>query len=130
MSRMARCECGAIGIVCEGEPTRRSVCHCLACQRRTGGAFGAQWRFPRDMVETRGAPARYTRKADSGGEVTFAFCPNCGTTLWWTLSSAPGVAAVALGGFADPAAPAPEHSVFEATRHPWVGIEAPVTRQR
>ena len=31
---------------------RISMCHCLACQRRTGSAFGVQARWPRDQVES------------------------------------------------------------------------------
>lgn len=35
-TRRKRCSCGKLQVVCEGEPVRISMCHCLACQRRTG----------------------------------------------------------------------------------------------
>jgi hypothetical protein len=34
--RMASCSCGQLTAVATGDPIRVSVCHCLACQRRTG----------------------------------------------------------------------------------------------
>ena len=38
--RGGRCACGAVRYETTGAPRRVSVCHCKACQRRTGSAFG------------------------------------------------------------------------------------------
>ncbi|MFN2470768.1 MAG: aldehyde-activating protein, partial [Gaiellaceae bacterium] len=35
-NRHAACSCGQLRLTVEGEPVRVSICHCLACQRRTG----------------------------------------------------------------------------------------------
>ena len=43
--RIASCSCGQLTAQVEGEPVRVSICHCLACQRRTGSPFGEQARF-------------------------------------------------------------------------------------
>ena len=43
--RKAACCCGQLRAVCQDEPVRISVCHCLDCQRRTGSAFGFQARY-------------------------------------------------------------------------------------
>ena len=48
-----------------GEAIRISVCHCFACQKRTGSIFGAQARFRREDVSTQGSSREYTRTADS-----------------------------------------------------------------
>lgn len=42
IEREAVCSCGQLRLIAEGEPVRVSVCHCLACQRRTGSAVGFQ----------------------------------------------------------------------------------------
>ena len=76
--RSASCSCGQLTVTTTGEPVRISVCHCLACQRRTGSAFGVQARFPRDAVTSAGRGTRYERTADSGKTVTLTFCPDCG----------------------------------------------------
>jgi hypothetical protein len=95
------------------------MCHCLACQQRTGSAFGVQARFPRRQVTTEGRTATYQRTGDSGGVVTFRFCPECGSTVFWELDGLPGFVAVAVGAFADPTFPAPRIAVYDERRHPW-----------
>lgn len=128
MIRQASCSCGDLAIHCEGEPVRVSVCHCLACQRRTGSAFGAQARFARESVSGLEREAStFTRVGDAGGHVTFRFCARCGSTVWWEIDALPGFVAVALGAFAEPSfAPQPTVSVYEERRHPWVTIDGAV----
>ena len=75
--RSASRSCGQLTVTTTGEPVRISVCHCLACQRRTGSAFGVQARFPRGAVTSAGRGTRYERTADSGKTVTLTFCPDC-----------------------------------------------------
>ena len=100
-----------------------SICHCLACQRRTGSVFGVQARFDADRVTTEGASRQYGRVSDEGGQrATFHFCPQCGATVFYTVEAAPGIVAVPVGAFADPLFPAPTVSVWEERRHPWVGV--------
>jgi hypothetical protein len=117
--RTASCSCGALQVSCYGDPVRISMCHCLACQRRTGAPFSAQSRFLRSQISISGTSQRFTRAADSGNRVTFHFCPTCGSTVYWELSGFPDLIAVALGMFADPDYPPPKVSVWEATRHSW-----------
>ncbi len=122
--RNAACSCGKLRVETRGEPTRISMCHCLECQRRTGSAFGMQARFPDDAVTIEGTSRAFTRTADSGNRITFHFCPECGSTVYYLLEKWPGSIAVAVGAFADPTFPRPGVSLYEGKRHPWVGIPA------
>jgi hypothetical protein len=124
--RHASCSCGQLRLSAEGDPVRISVCHCLACQRRTGSAFSYQARFPREQVEISGESRQYVRVADHGEQRTFFFCPECGATVYYDNASAPDVIAVPVGGFADPSFPEPWVSVWESRRHAWVGLPADV----
>lgn len=121
-SRTASCNCGELRVMVEGEPVRISICHCLACQKRTGSVFGMQARYPEAQVMVDGSGTDYRRIAESGNAVTSTFCPVCGSTVYWRLDSAPGLVAVAVGGFADPAFPPPRHSVYERSAHGWVAL--------
>ena len=121
-ARVAECRCGQLKATCEGEPVRISVCHCLACQRRSGSAFAAQARFPTNQVTVTGASKRWTRVADSGATATYRFCPECGSTVAYELDKFPGVIAVPLGAFADPTFPPPRFSVWEERKHAWVAV--------
>ena len=120
--RRAACACGALTADCAGEPARVSVCHCRACQQRTGSAFGVACFFPLEAVTLSGPSQAYTRGSDSGHALTFHFCPTCGATVWWTPERTPGRIAVALGAFADPDFPAPDKEVYEEHRHAWVAV--------
>ena len=121
--RRASCSCGQLTVDVEGDPIRVSVCHCRACQRRTGSAFGAQARFARDAVTITGESRTHVRVATSGNTIDFSFCPECGSTVHYAMRSDPNVIAIAIGAFADPTFPAPTFSVYEDRQHPWVRLE-------
>ncbi len=117
----ASCSCGQLRVEIQGEPVRVSVCHCLACQRRTGSAFGVQARFVLDDAQITGTSTQYVRISDQGDERrSFSFCPQCGATVYYTTDAEPDLIAVPIGALADPAFPAPTVSVWESRKHAWV----------
>ena len=122
MERKATCCCGQLVVACQGEPAIIAVCHCLSCQKRTGSTHGVAAFFPRADVQSQGRSQRYMRPSDSGSEVTFRFCPTCGSTVLWEPHRKPDMIAVAVGAFADPTFPPPSRQVFEQHRHQWVKI--------
>ncbi len=128
IEREASCSCGQLQLIAQGEPTRISVCHCLACQRRTGSAFGFQVRFPRERVRTSGRFTEYVRISDEGDPRTYYFCPECGATVYYVLGSAPDLIAVPIGAFGDPTFPAPRISIWESRKHEWVTLPPQIER--
>ena len=127
-TRRASCGCGQLSATVTGEPVRISICHCLACQRRTGSVFGEQARFPATNVEIEGTSSSWSRTADSGNRITFHFCPTCGSTVFYQPEREPDLIAIPAGAFADPTIPAPRVSVYESRRHPWVIVPADMER--
>lgn len=121
-TRIAACSCGQLTASATGDPVRISICHCLACQRRTGSAFAYQARFPKDNVTTAGSSTIYVRIAESGNKANFHFCPQCGATVYYELEAFPGFISIPIGGFADPSFPAPWISIYEERKHAWVGL--------
>lgn len=119
-TRHAACSCGQLSLVTKSEPVRISMCHCLACQRRTGSAFSMQARFPRENVQMNGRSTEYVRISDEGEPRSFFFCPECGSTVYYWTD--PELIAVPIGAFADPTFPPPRVSVWESRRHPWVAL--------
>jgi hypothetical protein len=128
-ARQAACSCGQLRLTAKGDPVRISICHCLACQRRTGSAFGFQARFPADRVRVDGRHTEYVRISDFGEERTFRFCPDCGSTVFYTAEAAPDVIAVPVGAFADPSFAPPRVSVYESRRHSWVALPDWIERE-
>jgi len=119
-TRLASCSCGQLTARVRGEPVRVSICHCLACQRRTGSVFGEQARFPREAVAVAGSSTSYSRAGDEGGGATFHFCPRCGATVYYEAAGLEGFVTIPVGAFADPGFPAPTVSVYEERKHGWV----------
>ena len=109
-------------MICADESHRISICYCLACQKRTGSAFGVQARFREDQVTIRGNATPFERVGDEGGRITFRFCPTCGTSVYYTADYMPGAIAIAVGSFADSSFPPPTLSVYEHRRHAWLTV--------
>jgi hypothetical protein len=120
MKHTSTCSCGEVKLTTESEPSRISICHCFACQKRTGSVFGVQARFFRDQVFTEGKTTQYVRVTDDDEKITFHFCPKCGATVFWFLESLPNLIGTGVGNFADPNFPIPTVAVFESRKHPWV----------
>ena len=120
-TRRAACSCGQLHLTVEGEPSRIWICHCLECQRRTGSVFAAlaSFRAPFAVV---GNATEYVRAGDAGASFRFRFCPVCGSTVFHTEEGEDGSVGVAVGAFGDPSFPAPQVSVYDCRRHPWVHL--------
>ena len=119
-NRLASCSCGQLTARVVGEPVRVSICHCLACQRRTGSVFGEQARFPRENVSLSGESSEYVRVGDEGSRVKFHFCARCGSTVYYEPEGLEEFLAIPVGAFADPSFPPPRVSVYESRKHGWV----------
>ena len=125
MNRSALCHCGQMAITADGDPEHVIMCHCTLCQRRTGTTYNLSAWFDRSALEITGNDKRYVRTGDEGVEITFYFCPECGTTMYWEIPSLfPDGLGVAAGCFADPNFPAPTLSLYGKRRHHWVTTPA------
>jgi len=121
-SRTAACSCGQLSIELQGEFRGAGICHCLACQRRTGSVFAALAGFAPPW-RVSGEAREYSRTGDGGAVFRFRFCPVCGTNLFHTEEGYEDRSvSVAVGGFADPDFPAPQDSVYDCRRHSWVRL--------
>lgn len=129
IERQAQCSCGNLRLTARGDPKRVSVCHCLACQRRTGSPFGQQARFARKDVRVSGHNRRYQRIAESGNWIAFHFCPDCGSTVYYELELEPDLFGVPVGAFADPDFPPPRISVYEEHMHHWVALPGSIKQK-
>ena len=121
-SRTASCCCGQLRIQVEGEPRGVGICHCLACQQRTGSVFAALASFSAPF-KVFGSATEYVRAGDQGAHFRFRFCPVCGSTVFHSEEGHDDSVGVAVGAFADPDFPAPQRSIYDSRRHPWVQLQ-------
>jgi hypothetical protein len=98
------------------------VCHCRACQRRTGAVVHSGCAYQKSQVRIEGDNNIYERDADSGFKIRFHFCPNCGSNVFWEGDKDTKIYGITVGSFADPNFPPPTFSVWEEMMHPWLGV--------
>ncbi len=129
MPREAACHCGQLTLKVEGEPRRVSICHCFACQRRTGSAFGMQAGYDKNQVTINGEYKDYSRISDEADrkEHVFHFCPDCGSQVFYTEPGEDFVV-VSVGSFADPDFPPPVESGYDQRRHRWIQLPEGINR--
>jgi hypothetical protein len=120
-TRTASCHCGQLRITVHGEPRVVGICHCLACQQRTGSVFAAIASFA-EPYSVQGNATEYVRAGDQGAKFRFRFCPVCGSNVFHTEEGVEGGVGVAVGCFADPQFPAPRYSIYDCRRHGWVRL--------
>ena len=122
---VARCGCGALTATVAAWSPMVALRHCSACQRRTGAPFGVGGYWPEAAVTIAGVRRDWSRPTGGGGTLTNSFCPDCGSTVFWTVTKHPGLLGIAAGAFAGPGFPPPLRSVWEVDRLAWIDIAAP-----
>ncbi|MFC1233980.1 GFA family protein [Vibrio sp. F74] len=121
--RTASCSCNLVTIRCKGEPIRTAICHCFECQKRTGSVFGVQARYLTENTVLDGEVVSYSRIADSGNQVTYDFCPRCGTTMRLKLNAVLDATIVPLGLFKEQDFASPSFSVYEQRKRGWISFD-------
>lgn len=95
------CSCGAVRFEVR-EYLYVLVCHCDACKKRTGSAFGISVVVRNaDVLSLTGETKVFTRTAETGRPVDYIFCPVCASTIHWKIKKAPDWTIFAGGAFED-----------------------------
>lgn len=118
----ASCSCGKLILIYDGVISRTSICHCRACKKRTGSAFGVQVRLKKEKVTIQGVSRKFDRLTDEGDFVHFYFCPDCGTNLYWEIDDIPDSIIAPAGAFENPDLPSPSFSFYEDHMLSWVKL--------
>ena len=121
--RTASCACSQLNLKVTQEPQIVAICSCRQCQLRTGSVYSTHAFFPQSGVTIEGDSKSFTRSSDSGREVTFHFCPTCGSTVFWHAEARPDAVGIASGCFTGgPELPAPVAGVFIGDKADWVPL--------
>ncbi|MEE2803709.1 MAG: GFA family protein [Pseudomonadota bacterium] len=121
------CLCGEVRFQAIGEPEVAAVCHCRYCQLRTGSAFGISIYLKSENLKISSARLKsYTFTSESGKVLTYKFCDNCGTTLFWDVELFPGLIGTAGGSYDPPTFwYGLEREVFQRSKADFVHVDAP-----
>ncbi|MEO9599601.1 GFA family protein [Parasphingorhabdus sp.] len=121
-TRKAHCHCGQLQVTTTSEPYAVVMCHCRACQQRTGSPYGVGAYFKLSDCKIVGQSNPYIRAGTSGSDLENRFCPDCGTTVYWMTPFHPDGVGIATGCFDGDDLPPPSRSVWESERHHWVDV--------
>jgi len=113
--RQGQCLCGAVAfsVVLPGDAVQ--LCHCVQCQRWTGGGPLATVRVTE--VEITGERSIQAYHASAHGER--AFCKTCGTTLYWKMQGK-AVAFLPVGLLDDQSGLSVQEEIFVDHRPSWL----------
>lgn len=113
------CMCGQARYVCTAEPVMMGNCHCTDCQKFTGAAYFPGTAVPADAITVTGEVKFYEITADSGATVARGFCPECGTSVISTTTSAPSLRILSALTMDDPAQFQPTMNFYCDSMQPW-----------
>jgi hypothetical protein len=121
------CACGQVRYRMEGPPMFTHGCHCLDCQRLSGGAFAINAMIEADRVTVlEGAVEAIPVPAPSGKPQVISRCPNCRVALWSTYAGITKALFVRVGTLDEPHAIAPDVHIYVRSKVPWVALPAGV----
>ena len=114
-----RCLCGATSYAADGPAKFTITCYCTDCQRATGSGHAPQLGVASDTLEIVGPLKIYSAKAESGSDLAFQFCGDCGSPIAKSTSKAPATVFLYAGSLDNPAHFSDAMPVFEESRQAW-----------
>ncbi len=111
------CHCGAVRFAVSGAAMRVGLCHCTDCRRHAGAPMVAWGLVAKDDLKVEGETKEYASSEHGRRH----FCPNCGTSLFYTSEAYfPGQIDVQTATLDDPDEVPPDTQVQVAERLGWV----------
>jgi len=105
----------------DAEPVWQGVCHCSNCQRQTASAFSPIVGVPSKSLTVEGTTLASFKTPSEGYESTTErrFCSACGSPIFSTIESMPGVAFLKAGTLDDASWFEPTAEIWTRSAQPW-----------
>src|SRR5579863_8826471 len=113
------CACGAVRYECTADPIMAANCYCTDCRHSTGTQMASVMLVPKAALKVTGAMKEHESTGDSGGKVSRAFCPNCGSPILSNITVMPDAVALKAGSLDDPSIFKPMAQVYAKSAPPW-----------
>jgi hypothetical protein len=117
------CSCGAVRYRLTSRPMFTNCCHCLDCQKQTGGAFAINAMIETSRIEMlAGEPVVIEMPSPSGRGHEVHRCPKCDVALWSNYGRRTWMRFVRVATLDEPHAIRPDAHIFTRSRVPWVKL--------
>ena len=123
------CACGAVRYEVVGEPAAMTACQCRQCQHQSGTGHASYLGFAQASVTLEGTPSHWQATGDGGTVKRSAFCPTCGSFLFWQplVDGVPGpTISFAMGSVEGASGLRTAHHIFIADKGDYYEIEGGV----
>ncbi len=118
------CLCASVRYEARPKPSTAYYCHCRDCQIGSGSAFHAAVLVEQSSFRLlSGVIATYSKVADSGNTIARAFCPDCGTPLYWTGAGFPDLVILTISRLDDADAITPSRELWTDSAVSWCRIQ-------
>jgi hypothetical protein len=124
MNISGQCLCGAVRYSGNAEPQFQVKCYCIDCRKTSAAGHAAMIGFAKSAIKISGQVKEYQSKADSGADVTRAFCPTCGAGIYSSNANMAHMIFIRASILDDPNQFAPQLVVY-ASRAPKWDVVAP-----
>jgi hypothetical protein len=116
-----RCLCGGVTYSVDAEPVWQGVCHCSNCQRQTASAFSPIVGVPSEALAVEGDTLASFKTASEGYQSTTErrFCSACGSPIFSTIESMPGMAFLKAGTLDDTSWFEPVAEIWTRSAQSW-----------
>ena len=116
------CSCGQARFSADAEPAFVGVCHCRACQKKSGSAFAVIVALPEQALTVTGEVTTYDAIGDSGKGVHYRFCPRCGSPVTRNADMFPDLMMIHAGTLDDPSLGEAADGDLLRREAPWVEL--------
>ena len=117
------CSCGVVRYRLKSRPMFVNCCHCIDCQKQTGGAFAINALIETSRIEMlKGEPKAVSMPTDSGRPHDIHRCAQCQVALWSDYGRRPYLRFVRVATLDQPHAIEPDAHIFTKSKVPWVRI--------
>lgn len=121
------CACGSIRYNLLRAPMFVHCCHCLDCQKQTGGAFAVNALIEKDRVEILdGSLQTFPMKTDSGRPHDIHRCAVCATAIWSDYGRRGWMVFLRAATLDEPHSIIPDVHIFTRSKVPWIMLPADV----
>ncbi len=122
MNISGQCLCGAVRCSGNAEPQFQVKCYCVDCRRTSAAGHAAMIGFAKGAIRISGDVKEYHSKADSGADVTRAFCPTCGAGIYSSNETMAHMIFIRASILDDPNQFAPQLVVYASRAPAWDAV--------
>ena len=122
------CSCGQARFSADADPAFVAVCHCRACQKKSGSAFAVILALPASSLTITGDVTTYDAVGDSGKGTHYRFCPRCGSPVVRNADMFPDLMMIHAGTLDDPSWVKPPMQIYCDEAQPWVTLGGELQR--